>query len=50
MISTNGKTLLKIYAIVGEQCFARLLDIFAGIIVTFPSKSAWKKCAKAGSS
>jgi hypothetical protein len=46
MISTNGKTLLKIYAIVGEQSFARLLDIFAGVTVTFPSKSALEKMRK----
>ena len=30
----------------GEQCFGRLMDVFAGITATFPSKSAIAKMRK----
>jgi Sigma-70 region 2 len=39
----RSTVLAEIHQIVGEQCFARLLDIFAGITVTFPSKAALEK-------
>jgi hypothetical protein len=43
----RGSTLLaEIHGIVGEKCFARLMDVFAGITVTFPSKSVFAKLRK----
>jgi len=36
----------EIHGIVGEQCFARLMDVFAGATVTFPSKAALAKLRK----
>jgi hypothetical protein len=33
-------------SIVGEQCFARVMDVFGGITVTFPSKAALEKLRK----
>jgi hypothetical protein len=38
--------LAEIHRIVGEKCFARLMDVFAGLTVTFPSKSAIAKMRK----
>ena len=43
----RGSTLLaEIHGIVGEKCFAELMDVFAGVTVTFPSKSALEKSRK----
>ena len=43
----RGSTLLaEIHGIIGEQCFARLLDIFAGVTASFPSKAALEKMRK----
>ena len=36
----------EIHGIIGEQCFARLLDIFAGVTASFPSKAALEKMRK----
>jgi hypothetical protein len=36
----------EIHEIIGEQCFAKLMDILAGVTVTFPSKSALEKMRK----
>jgi hypothetical protein len=36
----------EFHRIVGEKCFAELMDVFAGITVTFPSKSALEKMRK----
>jgi hypothetical protein len=32
--------------VAGEKCFARLMDIFAGLTVNFPSKSALERLCK----
>jgi hypothetical protein len=42
----RSTVLAEIHQIVGEKCFARLMDVFAGITVTFPSKSALEKLRK----
>jgi hypothetical protein len=42
----RSTVLAEIHGIVGEKCFARLMDIFAGITVTFPSKSVFAKMRK----
>ena len=43
----RGSTLLaEIHGITGEKTFAKLLDIFAGLTVSFPSKSALEKMRK----
>jgi hypothetical protein len=43
----RGSTLsAEIHGIVGEKYFARLMDIFAGLTVTFPSKAALEKLRK----
>ena len=36
----------EFHRIVGEKCFGRLMDVFAGITVTFPSESALEKMRK----
>jgi hypothetical protein len=36
----------EFHRIVGEKCFGRLMDVFAGITVTFPSESALEKMCK----
>jgi hypothetical protein len=36
----------EFHRIVGEKCFDRLMDVFAGVTVTFPSKSALEKMRK----
>jgi hypothetical protein len=33
-------------SIVGEKCFARVMDVFAGLTLSFPSKSALEKMRK----
>ena len=38
--------LAEIHQIAGEKCFAKLMDVFAGLTVTFPSKSALEKMRK----
>jgi hypothetical protein len=38
--------LAEIHQITGEKCFARLMDVFAGLTVSFPSKSALLKMHK----
>jgi hypothetical protein len=44
---SRGSTLLaEIHGIIGEQCFAKLMDVFAGVTVTFPSKAALEKMRK----
>jgi hypothetical protein len=42
----RSSVLPEIHGIVGEQCFAKLMDVFAGITVTFPSKPALEKMRK----
>ena len=43
----RGSTVLaEIHQTVGDQCFAKLMDIFAGVSVSFPSKSALAKMRK----
>ena len=36
----------EFHQIVGEKCFGMLMDVFAGVTVTFPSKSALEKMRK----
>ena len=33
-------------SVVGEKCFARLMDVFGGLTVTFPSKASLEKSRK----
>jgi hypothetical protein len=42
----RSTVLPEFHRIVREKCFARLMDVFAGITVTFPSKSALEKLRK----
>ena len=42
----RSTVLAEIQAIVGEKCFAKLMDICAGLSVTLPSKSALEKMRK----
>jgi hypothetical protein len=42
----RSSVLAEIHGIVGEKCFGRLMDVFAGLTVTFPSKSALEKMRK----
>jgi hypothetical protein len=36
----------EFHRIVGEKCFGMLMDVFACVTVTFPSKSALEKIRK----
>ena len=42
----RSSVLPEICGIIGEQCFAKLMDVFAGVTVTFPSKAALEKMRK----
>jgi hypothetical protein len=42
-ICYRSTVLPELHQIVGEQCFAKLMDVFAGVTVTFPSKPALAK-------
>jgi len=42
----RSTVLPELYSVVGEKCFARPMDIFAGVTVTFPSKSVLEKIRK----
>ena len=42
----RSTVLAEIHQIVGEKCFAKLMDVFAGLTVSFPSKSAFAKMRK----
>ena len=42
----HSSVLAEIHRVVGEKCFAILMDVFAGVTVTFPSKSALEKMRK----
>jgi len=41
-----SKVLPEFHRIEGEKCFGRLMDVFAGVTITFPSKSALEKMGK----
>jgi hypothetical protein len=42
----RSSVLGEIYSVVGEKCFARLMDVFAGLTVSFPNKAALEKMCK----
>jgi DNA-directed RNA polymerase specialized sigma24 family protein len=42
----QSSVLAEIHRVAGEKCFAKMMDIFAGVTVTFPSKSALEKLRK----
>ena len=42
----RSTVLPEFHRIVGERCFGMLMDVFAGITVTFPSKAALEKMRK----
>jgi hypothetical protein len=42
----RSSVLAEIHGIVGEKGFAKLMDVFAGLTVTFPSKAALEKLRK----
>jgi len=44
--SLGERVLPEFHRMVGEKCFGRLMDVFAGITVTFPSESALEKMRK----
>jgi hypothetical protein len=42
----RSTVLPEFHRAVGEKCFGRMMDVFAGITVTFPSKSALENIRK----
>ena len=44
----RSTVLPEMCSIVGEQCFSKLMDVFAGVTVTFPSKAPRKNAPKPG--
>jgi hypothetical protein len=45
-LTQRSSLLAEIHQVVGEQCFAKLMEVFAGITVSFPSKAALEKMRK----
>jgi len=45
-LTQRSSVLAEIHQAVGEECFAKLMDVFAGVTVSFPSKSALEKLRK----
>ena len=42
----SSTVLPELCSVVGEKCFVKVMDVFAGITVMFPSKSALEKLRK----
>jgi hypothetical protein len=45
-LTQRSSLLSEIHSLVGEKCFAKLIDVLAGITVSFPSKAALEKMRK----